>query len=137
MPSVTMRLAHDRFSLDAEATFIYLTQRSPDFDGVFLGHEFGVYLNAAAIAIPELELRGGAGGDFYYLWGINGDELQAALSVKAAVHVWPIPELGLFASLRTYLVSGDGLELGTTRDHEERLPLLVATGLEWRSEAWH
>jgi hypothetical protein len=78
------------------------------------------------------DLGVGLGGDFYWLWNVHGDALEPALAVQAAGNLWVTPQLGIHASARAYPLAGSGLELGTTREGGDGLPVLFSTGITWR-----
>jgi hypothetical protein len=132
MPGIIARAGHRWLWFDAEMTFIWLTESSADFDLSFLGSEFGFHAVFRPLYGERGELSAGIGADVYALWNLHGDEWQGALALRLEGHLNVTPRLGVFGSARFYPVATSGLELGTNRDHSRGLPLLFATGVEWR-----
>ena len=82
--------------------------------------------------IGRFELEAGLGVDGYPLWGIHEDEWQWALAARAAGRFRITSGMALVGTVRGYLASTDGLELGVRRDGARGLPLLFGSGVEWR-----
>jgi hypothetical protein len=131
MPSVAVRIdLHELVWLDAEAGLIFLTDSPPGSDS-FVGSPFAAHVLVAPLRTPKFELAAGLGADVHYLWGVNGDLAEVALSVIASAHYWITPKFGLFGSARGYPAATSGLELGTFRNGSSGLPVLFATGVAW------
>jgi hypothetical protein len=129
MPSVVLRFdLHKLLWLDVEAGLIFLTNSPPRSDA-FVGSPFGAHVLVAPFRTPKVELAAGLGVDTHYLWGINGDLVEVAMSVIASAHYWITPKFGLFGSARGYPIATSGLELGNFRDGRAGLPVLFATGV--------
>lgn len=132
VPALTLRAGKGLVWVDLEAAGIWLTRPSPDLDVSFLGNELGAALMLSPVHTRRLELRFGAGGDFFYLWNIHANEWQMALSARAALHGAVTDRFGVFASARAYPLATRGLGLGETRSGSQGLPVLFSTGIEWR-----
>jgi len=131
MPSVVLRFdLHKLLWLDVEAGLIFVTNSPPGSDS-FVGSPFGAHLLVAPFRTPKVELAAGLGVDTHYLYGINGDLVEVAMSVIASAHYWITPKFGVFGSARVYPIATSGLELGTFRDGSAGLPVLFATGVAW------
>jgi len=131
MPALTLRVGRGLGWVDLEAAGIWLSEPSRELDVTFLGNEFGAAVMLSPVSTGRVELRLGAGGDFFYLWHVHANEWQGALSTRAALHVWLGDRVGLFGAARAYPVHTRGLGLGVTRAGRERLPVLFSTGVEW------
>jgi hypothetical protein len=132
MPGLALRGGHRWAWLHLEKSFVFINDSRPDWVAVLAGSQFGVYLALSPLNVERGEIHVGAGSDVYWLYGIHGDLAEVAFSVRASGHVWLSHQLGLFASARGYLLASRGLELGTTRDYDARLPVLLSLGMEWR-----
>jgi hypothetical protein len=132
MPGLAFRGGHKWLWVHAETSFLFATESSPALDGAALGNQFGAYLAISPLNIERAEVHLGIGGDFYWLWGIHGDQWEVAFSTRLTGHYWLTRQLGAFASARAYPASTRGLELGTTRGDESGLPVLFTLGMEWR-----
>lgn len=129
IPSVVFRFdLHKVLWLDVEAGFIFLTNPPPGSDS-FVGSPFGAHLLYAPFRTPKVELAAGLGADTHYLWGINLDVVEVAMSVIASANYWFTPHFGVFGSVRGYPIFTSGLELGNFRNGSAGLPLLFATGV--------
>lgn len=115
-----------------EASPVWLLERSEQFDGSFLGNQFGGYFALSPWNTEALEVHLGLGCDAYWLWGIHADKWELALGARGSVHWWPAQQFGLMATLRTYPVSTQGLELGVDRGGAATVPVLGSIGIEWR-----
>jgi hypothetical protein len=134
MPGVVGRAGSEWWWGHLETSLLMTTEDAPNLDTPFLGSQFGGYVAVAPLHLERVEAHAGVGGDFYWLWAVHGDEWHVGLSLRASGHFWMTNQLGVFVTLRGYPVSTQGLELGTTRDGDDRLPILASLGLEWRPE---
>lgn len=132
MPGVTLRLGGGLWSGVLETSLIWLTEPDPERRFRFLGSQLGAFLMVRPLSVGRVDLAVGLGVDYYPLWNVHGDEWQLAFAARASGHVWLTSKVGLFATARAYPVSTSGLDLGTHRDGSLALPVLLATGLEWR-----
>lgn len=134
MAGLSLRVGDGLFWGELEFTPIWLSKRSPDFDGSFLGNQWGFYFSLAPLRTRFVEGLVGVGLDLFHLWGIHSDELFAALSFKAGVHVRPAASVSIFATARSYALHSEGVELGTYRNGERTIPVVGTVGTEWRFE---
>lgn len=132
MPGLAIGVGQRWVEMNLELSMLSLTRAAPPQNVTFLGNQFGVQVMFVPVREEHVDLGIGLGGDFYWLWGVHSDAVESALTLKAATHVWLTPQLGLYASARVYPLTSSGLELGTDRDSESALPVLVSTGITWR-----
>ncbi len=131
MSGLMLRFGHRLYWGEIEFTPIWLTSDSADFEGSFLGNQWGFYFALAPIRARRAELLAGLGLDIYHLWKIHGDEVRASLSLKLETHFRVTPAASVFASLRGYPLHSEGLELGVDRRGERFVPLLGSVGGQW------
>ncbi|HEY6727632.1 MAG TPA: hypothetical protein VI197_26535 [Polyangiaceae bacterium] len=134
MVGLSLRVGDELFWGELEFTPIWLTKTSSDFDGSFVGNQWGFYFSLAPLRTRFVEGLLGGGLDLFHLWGIHSDEAFLALSFKAAIHVRPTPSVSLFATARSYALHSGGVELGTYRNGERTIPVVGTLGSEWRFE---
>ena len=74
-----------------------------------------------------------------WIRGYLGADLERRLKVLPdEVGAWKrsalanIAQLGIHASARAYPLTSSGIELGTTREGGDGLPVLFSTGITWR-----
>lgn len=134
MVGLSLRVGDELFWGELEFTPIWLTKSSSDFDGSFLGNQWGFYFSLAPLRTRFVEGLLGVGLDVFHLWGIHSDEAFTALSFKAAAHARPTPSISIFASVRSYALHSAGVELGTYRNGERTVPVVGTVGSEWRFE---
>jgi len=131
MPEIVLRFdLHRFFWLDVEAGLVFVTNPPAGHDA-FVGSPFGAHVLVAPLRTPRVELGAGLGMDVHYLWGLNSNVAEVALSVIVSGHYWITPKLGVFGSARAYPVATTGLDLGEFRDGSAGLPVLFATGVAW------
>jgi len=134
MVGLSLRVGDELFWGELEFTPIWLTKASTDFDGSFLGNQWGFYFSLAPLRTRFVEGLVGVGLDLFHLWGIHSDEAFTALSFKGAVHARPTESISIFATVRSYALHSGGVELGTYRNGERTVPLVGTLGSEWRFE---
>lgn len=134
MTGLSVRVGDGLFWGELEFTPIWLTQSSADFDGSFLGNQWGFYFSLAPLRTRFVEGLVGVGLDLFHLWGIHSDEAFTALSFKAGLHARPTASVSIFATVRSYALHSSGVELGTYRNGERTVPLVGTLGSEWRFE---
>jgi hypothetical protein len=132
MSGPVLRIGENLFWVAIEFSPIWLVEDSPDFDRSFLGNQWGFHVELAPIRTPRFELLGGAGLDVYHLWGIHGDEGLFAFTLKLHAQYRMTDRASMFATLRGYPLSSDGLELGRDRRGDMLVPILGSLGVEWR-----
>jgi hypothetical protein len=128
-----LRGGYEWFWVHTESSFL-TAKESPTFSGGILGNQFGIYAAVSPLNTDRAEFHLALGGDFYWLYRIHGDLWEAALSARASGHFWFSRQLGAFATVRAYPASSGGLELGTDREGEGGMPILLSIGLEWRPQ---
>ena len=134
MTGLSLRVGDELFWGELEFSPIWLTQTSSDFDGSFLGNQWGFYFSLAPLRTRFVEGLLGVGLDVFHLWGIHSDESFSALAFKAGVHVRPTRSTSVFATVRSYALHSSGLEMGTYRDRDRTVPAVGTLGVEWRFE---
>ena len=134
MVGLSLRLGDGLYWGELEFTPIWLTRTSTDFDGSFVGNQWGFYFSLAPLRTRYVEGLVGVGLDLFHLWGVHSDELFTALSFKGGVHVRPAPSVSVFLTVRSYAWHSGGVELGTYRDGERTVPVVGTLGVEWRFE---
>jgi hypothetical protein len=132
MPGFELALGRGLFEADLELSFIGLTDGSRQLDGGFVGNQLGGYLMLTPLRERYYDVSAGLGVDAYFLWGIHPDAREVALAPRVVARIWPLEDLALTFSVRTYLLESDGLELGTSRNGSEAPRVLLSTGLTWR-----
>ena len=132
MPGFELDLGRGLFELDLELSFIGSTEDSRQLDGGFVGNQLGAYLMLTPLRDRYYDVSAGLGVDGYFLWGIHPDAREAAFAPRVVARIWPLPDLALTFSARSYLLESDGLELGTARDGSQAPRILISTGLSWR-----
>jgi hypothetical protein len=132
MPGVELGLGRGWFEADVELSFIGLTRSSPDLDASFVGNQLGAFLMLTPLRERYYDVSVGLGGDFYLLWGIHSGAREAALAPRAVARIWPLENLAVTLTARSYLLHSEGLELGTAREGGSGPPILISTGLTWR-----
>lgn len=132
MPGFELALGRGLLEADLELSFIGLTDDSRELEGGFVGNQLGGYLMLTPLRERYYDVSAGLGVDAYFLWGIHPDAREAALAPRVVARVWPLQDLALTFSARTYLLESDGLELGTARNGSEAPRVLISTGLTWR-----
>ena len=132
MPGFELDMGRDLFEVDLELSFIGLTERSHELDSGFVGNQVGTYLMLTPLRNRYFDVSAGLGADIYLLWGIHPDAHEAAFAPRVVARIWPLEDLALTVSARTYLFESDGLELGTARNGSEAPRVLISTGLTWR-----
>jgi hypothetical protein len=132
MPGIELAAGRGLVEFDLELSFLTLTERSPDLDGSFLGNQLGAFVMLTPLRERYFDLNIGMGGDFYLLWGIHSNAREAALTPRVVARIWPLENLGVTFSARSYLLHSDGLDLGTARDGSSGPPILLSTGITWR-----
>lgn len=134
MTGPAFRIGENRFWVAIEFSPIWLVEDSPDFNGSVLGNQWGFHVELAPVISPRFELLAGVGLDVYHLWGIHGDEVLYALTLKLHAQYRMTRNASMFATLRGYPLSSDGLELGRDRRGDMLVPVLGSVGVEWRWE---
>ena len=132
MTGPTLRVGKNLVWFAIEFSPIWLIEESPDFADSFLGNQSGFHLELAPLRTPHFELLAGAGLDVYHLWGIHGDEALFALTLKVHAQFRINQSASVFATLRGYPLSSNGLELGRDRRGDMIAPVLGSVGFEWR-----
>lgn len=132
MPGVAYGARLGFVELDLEASLLWLTEPAPPRGITHLGSQLGAHVMFLPVRERYFDFGVGLGGDFYWLWNVHGDAVEAALAVKTQGNLWITPELGIYATARAYPVTSSGLELGSTPDADAGLPLLFSTGITWR-----
>lgn len=132
MPGVAYGARLGFVELDLEASLLWLTEPAPPRGITHLGSQLGAHVMFLPVRERYFDLGVGLGGDFYWLWNVHGDAVEAALALKTEGNLWITPELGIYATARAYPLTSSGLELGSTPDADEGLPLLFSTGITWR-----
>ena len=132
MPGFELDLGRGLFEADFELSFIGLTDRSRELEGGFVGNQLGAYLMLTPLRERYYDVSAGLGVDGYFLWGIHPDAREAALAPRVVARIWPLENVAVTLSARTYLLESDGLELGTARDGGAAPRILLSTGLTWR-----
>jgi hypothetical protein len=132
MPGFELAVGRGLVEADLELSFIGLTRGSRQLEGGFVGNQLGAYLMLTPLRERYCDVSAGLGVDAYFLWGIHPDAREAAFAPRVVARFWPLQDLALTASVRTYLLQSDGLELGTARDGSEAARVLISTGVTWR-----
>jgi hypothetical protein len=132
MPGFELALGRGLFEADLELSFIGLTDSSRDLEGGFAGNQLGAYFMLTPLRERYFDVSAGLGVDGYFLWGIHPDVREAAFAPRVVARIWPLEDLAVTFSARTYLLESDGLELGTARNGSEAPRFLISTGLTWR-----
>lgn len=134
MSGLSLRIGRELYWGELEFSPVWLTQSSSEFNGHFLGNQWGFYFSLAPLRTRQVEVLLGIGADVYHLWEIHGDEVLAALAVRAQSHFHITEHATVFFNLRSYALHSEGLELGVRRDTSKYVPVLGALGAEWRFE---
>jgi hypothetical protein len=129
-PGIELGLSWEPFRLDLETSFLSLTRDSPDLDGGFLGNQLGVHAGAF-YRLGPLELVGSLGVDVYLLWGIHSSVTELALAPRVTARYRIGHRLSVGLGARAYLLSSEGLELGTARDGQSGSPILLGSSIAW------
>jgi hypothetical protein len=132
MPGFELDLGRGLLEADLELSFIGLTDGSRELDGGFVGNQLGGYLMLTLLRERYYDVSAGLGVDAYFLWGIHPDAREVAFAPRVVARIWPLENVAVTFSARTYLLQSDGLELGTARNGSEAPPILISTGLTWR-----
>lgn len=132
MFGVHARLHYAWLAMSAGMTFVSSTKDDPTgaVEADLLGNLFEFHFLAQPLDFQGLMAGVGTGVDLYTLWGINADEVKVAWPMLVDLRWYPMDMLfGVYSQARYYLVTSDGLELGTARDGNESVPVLLSLGV--------
>jgi hypothetical protein len=131
MPGMELAVGHGLLEGNLELSFLTLTRHSNDLGGSLLGNQLGLYAMLTPLRERHYEVSVGLGADFYLLWAIHSGARESALAPRVVARVWPLENVAISFSARTYLLHSDGLDLGTARDGSSGSSILLSTGITW------